>query len=64
MDLELFILIAAPIQIYGEGHFAIGVAKTITATGSFLSMGESVTKCQNRESREECSARASRRNIL
>ena len=26
----------APIKIYGEGHYAIGVAKALTATQSFL----------------------------
>ena len=45
---------SAPIKIYGEGHYAIGVAKALTATQSFLRLAESVTRCQSRGSREEC----------
>ena len=49
-----YCLNSAPIKIYGEGHYAIGVAKALTATQSFLRLAESVTRCQSRASREDC----------
>ena len=47
----------APIELYGEGHYALGNVKEIKVTSSYLNMDRAVTGCQNVESLVHCNNR-------
>ena len=46
-----------PLTFNGEGNYALSNVLEFEVTDGFINLGEEVTKCQNRESYEECSTR-------
>ena len=46
-----------PLTFNGEGNYALSNVLEFEVTDGFINLGEGVTKCQNRESFEECSTR-------
>ena len=46
-----------PLTFDGNGDYALSNVMEFEVTDGFINLGEEVTKCQNRESFEECSTR-------
>ena len=46
-----------PLTFNGERNYALSNVLEFEVTDGFINLGEEVTKCQNRESYEECSTR-------
>ena len=46
--------ILAPLNLYGEGNYALTAVKEIDATEDYLEMSKDITKCQNVISSEDC----------
>ena len=49
--------ILEPLTFNGKGDYALSDIKEFEVTDGFINLGEKVTKCQNRESFEECNTR-------
>ena len=47
-----------PLQLYGEGDYALANVKQMNGTEGFLGLADEVKKCQNKESVLECKANA------
>ena len=54
---KLLMIFTAPIQVYGEGNYAISVVKEIKVTYEYLGMDENVRNCQSIEPFENCTTR-------
>ena len=50
-------LIIAPLELEGEGSYALNVVKEIKVTDDYLGLDQETRKCHNKESVEECSTR-------
>ena len=50
-------IFTAPIQVYGEGNYAISVVKEIKVTYEYLGMDENVRNCQSIEPFENCTSK-------
>ena len=56
-QLYLTIFLIAPLELHGEGNYALNVVKEIKITDDFLSLDVKTKKCQNKESVRDCSTR-------
>ena len=55
---------AEPIELVGEGHYALEDIKDIKVTEEFLGLGQDITKCQTREFRADCVSRRYQEQVL
>ena len=55
---------AEPIELVGEGHYALEDIKDIKVTEEFLGLGQDITKCQTREFRADCVSRRYLEQVL
>ena len=46
-----------PLTFDGKGDYALSNVMEFEVTDGFINLGEAVTKCQNRESFEDCNTR-------
>ena len=53
-----------PIELQGEGHYALTDVKDIKVTEEFLGLGQEITKCQTREFRADCVSRRYQEQVL
>ena len=55
---------AEPIELEGEGHYALEDIKDIRVTEEFLGLGQEITRCQTREFRADCVSRRYQEQVL
>ena len=53
-----------PIELQGEGHYALTAVKDIKVTEEFLGLGQEVTRCQTKEARADCVSRRYQEQLL
>ena len=53
-----------PIELEGEGHYALTAIKDIKVTEEFLGLGQKITRCQTREFRTDCVSRRYQEQVL
>ena len=51
------VVFPAPLELYGEGNYAISDVKEVKATEAFLELDVQTKRCQEKESIEACSSR-------
>ena len=57
-------LLAAPVQLVGEGQYNLNALTQIEITDSYLALDEDVRGCQNNESFFNCTTRHYMANLL